>query len=430
MRTSAELRAGFRAFYESKGHVFRPSASLVPRADDRSTLLTTAGMQPLMPYFLGREAPPAPLLTTVQKCFRTQDIDEVGLDGSHLTFFEMLGNFSFGQYFKEGAIDFAWEFVFDHLKIDPERFWVSVFAGDPELGLGEDTVAYDHWVKIGQPTERIVFLPRAENFWSVGGPGPCGPDTEMYYDWGEEHGCGEPDCQPSCTRCERFLEFWNLVFMEFELHVDGKLTPLPKENVDTGMGVDVLLREGRQLAVDVELELHEDEIPELQEALAARAARLAVRLPAAVLLAPVVVHLGVGTAWARTTDGPEVLCARQEDNALGGLPDLHPVVVSNRVFAEPELRIACEDTHPETLRVDLQMVEDELPRKIDRSFLEVLPEREVAEHLEEGQVRAVEADLVDVLRPEAFLDGRQQRRRRSLAPEEIGHERLHSCSRQ
>jgi alanyl-tRNA synthetase len=238
MRTSAELRAGYRAFFESKGHVFRPSAPLIPRADDRSTLLTTAGMQPLMPYFLGREPPPALLLTTVQKSFRTPDIDEVGLDGSHLTFFEMLGNFSFGQYFKEGAIELAWEFVFDHLKIDPERFWVSVFAGDPELGLGEDNVAYDHWLKMGQPTERIVFLPRAENFWSVGGPGPCGPDTEMYYDWGEEHGCGEPDCKPSCTRCERFLEFWNLVFMEFELHVDGKLTPLPKQNVDTGMGVE------------------------------------------------------------------------------------------------------------------------------------------------------------------------------------------------
>jgi alanyl-tRNA synthetase len=238
MRTSAELRAGYRAFFESKGHVFRPSAPLLPRADDRSTLLTTAGMQPLMPYFLGREPPPAPLLTTVQKCFRTPDIDEVGLDGSHLTFFEMLGNFSFGQYFKEGAIDLAWEFVFDQLKIDPERFWVSVFAGDPELGLGEDKVAYDHWLGMGQPAERMVFLPRAENFWSVGGPGPCGPDTEMYYDWGEEHGCGEPDCKPSCTRCERFLEFWNLVFMEFELHVDGKLTPLPKQNVDTGMGVE------------------------------------------------------------------------------------------------------------------------------------------------------------------------------------------------
>jgi alanyl-tRNA synthetase len=238
MQTSGELRAGFRAYFESKGHTFRPSASLIPRADDPSTLLISAGMQPLMPFFLGREPPPAPLLTTVQKCFRTQDIDEVGLDGSHLTFFEMLGNFSFGQYFKEGAIDFAWEFVFEHMKLDPERFWVSVFAGDPELALGEDEVAYKHWLKIGQPADRIVFLPRAENFWSVGGPGPCGPDTEMYYDWGEQHGCGEPDCKPSCTRCERFLEFWNLVFMEFELHADGKLTPLPKQNVDTGMGVE------------------------------------------------------------------------------------------------------------------------------------------------------------------------------------------------
>src|SRR5437588_1053893 len=238
MQSSGELRAGFRAFFESKGHVFRPSASLVPRADDRSTLLTTAGMQPLMPFFLCRDQPPAPLLTTVQKCFRTPDIDDVGLDGSHLTFFEMLGNFSFGQYFKEGAIDLAWEFVFEHLKLDPERFWVSVFAGDPGLELGEDAVAYRKWEEIGQPTERIVLLPASENFWSVGGPGPCGPDTEMYYDWGVEHGCGEPDCRPACTRCERFLEFWNLVFMEFEQRADGTLTPLPKQNVDTGMGVE------------------------------------------------------------------------------------------------------------------------------------------------------------------------------------------------
>src|SRR5213595_1132876 len=238
MRTAGELRAGYRAFFESKGHTFRASAPLIPRADDRSTLLTTAGMQPLMPYFLGREPAPALLLTTVQKCFRTPDIDEVGLDGSHLTFFEMLGNFSFGQYFKEGAIELAWEFVFEHLKLDPERFWVSVFAGDPELGLGEDEVAYRKWEAIGQPPQRIVLLPASENFWSVGGPGPCGPDTEMYYDRGIENGCGEPDCKPSCTRCERFLEFWNLVFMEFELHADGKLTPLPKQNVDTGMGLE------------------------------------------------------------------------------------------------------------------------------------------------------------------------------------------------
>jgi alanyl-tRNA synthetase len=238
VQTSAELRAGFRAYFESKGHTFRPSAPLIPRADDRSTLLTTAGMQPLMPFFLGREQPPAQLLTTVQKCFRTPDIDDVGLDGSHLTFFEMLGNFSFGEYFKDRAIELAWEFVFEHLKLDPERFWVTVFAGDSELGLGEDEVAFDKWREIGQPAERIVFLPRAENFWSVGGPGPCGPDTEMYFDWGEEHGCGQPDCKPGCTRCERFLEFWNLVFMEFELHADGKLTPLPKQNVDTGMGIE------------------------------------------------------------------------------------------------------------------------------------------------------------------------------------------------
>src|SRR5438105_3303346 len=238
MRTAGELRAGFRAFFESKGHSYRPSKPLVPRADDRSTLLTTAGMQPLMPYFLGREQPPALLLTTVQKCFRTPDIDDVGLDGSHLTFFEMLGNFSFGEYFKDGAIELAWEFVFDQLELDPERFWVSVFAGDSELGLGEDEVALRKWEEIGQPAERIVLLPAADNFWSVGGPGPCGPDSEMYYDRGIEHGCGQPDCKPSCTRCERFLEFWNLVFMEFELHADGKLTPLPKQNVDTGMGLE------------------------------------------------------------------------------------------------------------------------------------------------------------------------------------------------
>src|SRR6266571_637635 len=149
MRTTAELRAEYRAFFESKGHTFRPSGSLIPRADDRSTLLISAGMQPLMPFFLGLEDPPAPLLTTAQKCFRTPDIDEVGLDGYHLTFFEMLGNFSFGQYFKEGAIELAWEFVFDQMKIDADRFWVSVFAGDPELGLGEDEEALRLWEQNG-----------------------------------------------------------------------------------------------------------------------------------------------------------------------------------------------------------------------------------------------------------------------------------------
>jgi alanyl-tRNA synthetase len=238
MRTTAELREGFLSFFEERGHLRCPSASLVPRADDHSTLLTTAGMQPQMPFFLGREKPPATLTTTAQKCFRTPDIDEVGLDGHHLTFFEMLGNFSFGQYFKEGAIEYAREFVSDYMKLDWDRLWVSVHAGDPQLKLGPDEVAIELWQGVGMPLERIVPLPTSENFWSVGGPGPCGPDSELYYDWGEQHSCGEPDCAPGCTRCPRFLEFWNLVFMEYEQHADGTLTPLPKQNIDTGLGLE------------------------------------------------------------------------------------------------------------------------------------------------------------------------------------------------
>ena len=241
MRSTAEIRQGYRSFFESKGHVFRPSASLIPRADDRSTLLNSAGMQPLMPFFLGREQPPAPLLTTVQKVFRTPDIDEVGLDTFHLTFFEMLGNFSFGQYFKKGAVELAWEFMFEHMGLELDRVWVTVFAGDPELGLGEDEVAIELWERAGMPPERIVRLPRADNFWSVGGPGPCGPDSEIFFDWGEDRGCRRPECAPGCG-CERFLEFWNLVFMEFELHPDGTLTPLPGQNIDTGMGLERMAR--------------------------------------------------------------------------------------------------------------------------------------------------------------------------------------------
>jgi alanyl-tRNA synthetase len=238
VQTTAEIREGFLSFFEDKGHKRLPSWPLVPLPGDHSTLLTSAGMQPQMPYFLGREKPPALLTTTSQKCFRTPDIDEVGLDGHHLTFFEMLGNFSFGQYFKEGAIELATDLIQEHLKLDWNRVWATVHAGDPELGLGEDEVAIELWQRIGMPRERIVPLPSSENFWSVGGPGPCGPDSEIYYDWGEEYGCGEPGCAPACPRCDRFLEFWNLVFMEYELHPDRTLTPLPKQNVDTGMGLE------------------------------------------------------------------------------------------------------------------------------------------------------------------------------------------------
>jgi alanyl-tRNA synthetase len=237
MRTTPEIREGYLRYFESKGHLRLPSAALIPPPEDTSTLLISAGMQPLKPYFLGQKEPPATLLTTYQKCFRATDIEEVGLDGYHLSFFEMLGNFSIGEYFKEGAVELAWEFLFEQLRLDPEKLWVSVFAGDPELRLGEDEVAISAWEEVGQPRERIVGLPRSENFWQAGETGPCGPCSEMYYDRGPELSCGRPTCGPGCS-CERYLEFWNLVFMEFDLAADGKLTPLPRPVIDTGLGLE------------------------------------------------------------------------------------------------------------------------------------------------------------------------------------------------
>ena len=236
MRTSAELREGYLSYFESKGHVLRPSSSLVPATYDPSVLLTTAGMQPLMPYFLGLEEPPAARLTSVQKCFRTTDIDEVGTTARHLTFFEMLGNFSFGDYFKDGAIELAWEFVTGQMKLDPAKLWATVYRGNPEHSLGADEAAIAAWERVGIPAERIVRLGE-DNFWSAGPTGPCGPCSEIYYDRGPEKGCGKPDCAPGCS-CDRFLEFWNLVFTEFDQHADGHLTPLPRQNIDTGLGLE------------------------------------------------------------------------------------------------------------------------------------------------------------------------------------------------
>jgi alanyl-tRNA synthetase len=256
MRTSAELREGFLSFFEEKGHVRRPSASIIPPADDPTTLFIIAGMQPMKRWFLGAEEPVAPRVTTVQKGVRAggkqNDLDDVGLTNRHLCFMEMLGNFSFGDYFKDGAVDFAWEFVTEHLSFDPERLSASVFAGDPELGLGEDEVAIASWERY-LPRERIVGLPRSENFWQAADTGPCGPCSEIHYDRGEEHGCGRPTCGPGCE-CDRFLEVWNLVFMEYDLAEDGTLTPLPRQNIDTGMGLEraAMLLQGVESVFDID----------------------------------------------------------------------------------------------------------------------------------------------------------------------------------
>jgi alanyl-tRNA synthetase len=230
-----QIRDTYLSFFAERGHKIVPSASLVPSAHDPTVLLTTAGMQPFKPYFLGREQPPAPRLADVQKCFRTTDIEEVGNTARHLTFFEMLGNWSFGDYFKAESIPWGWELATEGFGMDPEMIWVTVFGGDEELGLGPDEEAIAIWREVGVPEERIVRLGREDNFWQGGPTGPCGPCSELYLDRGP--GFGGPDERPG-DDTERFLEFWNHVFMSYDLHEDGSLTELPSRNIDTGMGLD------------------------------------------------------------------------------------------------------------------------------------------------------------------------------------------------
>jgi alanyl-tRNA synthetase len=230
-----EIRDTYLSFFAERGHKIVPSASLVPSVHDPSVLLTTAGMQPFKPYFLGREKPPASRLADVQKCFRTTDIEEVGNTARHMTFFEMLGNWSFGDYFKAESIPWGWELSTQGFGIDPERIWVTVFGGDEELGLGPDEEAIEIWRATGVPEERIVRLGREDNFWQAGPTGPCGPCSELYLDRGVEFGAeGERPGDDT----DRFLEFWNHVFMSYDLAEDGSLTELPMKNIDTGMGLD------------------------------------------------------------------------------------------------------------------------------------------------------------------------------------------------
>jgi alanyl-tRNA synthetase len=237
--TSDEIRERYLAFFEERGHTRIASASLVPSAHDPSALLTVAGMHPLKPYFLGQEQPPAPRLTSCQKCFRTVDIDNVGNTTRHLTFFEMLGNFSFGDYFKREAIEFAWELSREVFGLSEGDIWVTVFAGDEALGLGADEEAINFWREVGVPRERIVECSREENFWQAGPTGPCGPSSELYLDRGL--GFGLKEDLPGGDN-ERFLEFWNLVFTQYDQSVgqDGgsTLTQLPANNIDTGLGLN------------------------------------------------------------------------------------------------------------------------------------------------------------------------------------------------
>ncbi|MBP3938758.1 MAG: alanine--tRNA ligase [Clostridia bacterium] len=225
-----ELREKFLSFYESKEHLRLPSFSLIPQGD-KSLLLINAGMSPMKKYFTGEITPPSNRVTTCQKCIRTPDIENVGKTARHGTYFEMLGNFSFGDYFKREAISWGWEFCTKVMEMDPERLYISVYLEDDE--------AYDIWTKeIGVDESHMVRFGKADNFWEHGA-GPCGPCSEIYYDRGEKYGCGSPDCKVGCE-CDRYIEFWNLVFTQFENDGNNNYTPLARPNIDTGMGLERL----------------------------------------------------------------------------------------------------------------------------------------------------------------------------------------------
>jgi len=232
-----DIRKKFLDYFKKRQHLILPSSGLIPENDD-SVLFTTAGMQPFKPYYLGMEKPPKERISTVQKCFRTSDIDSVGYTDRHLTFFEMLGNFAFGDYFKKEAIDFAFDFIVNVLKISRDRLLIAVFKGDKEIPADKESIQY--WKEHGFNDDAIYKFDKKENFWGpAGDTGPCGPCTEIYYDFGKKTGCGKPNCNPNCD-CGRFLEVWNLVFTQYNFN-GKKYTELPKKNIDTGMGLERII---------------------------------------------------------------------------------------------------------------------------------------------------------------------------------------------
>ena len=243
-----EIRNKYLNFFKKHGHAVIPSASLIPE-NDPSVLFTTAGMQPLVPYLLGEKHPSGTRLTDYQKCLRTNDIEEVG-DNRHLTYFEMLGNWSLGDYFKEESIQMSFDFLTKELQIPVEKLSVTVFAGDEDCP--RDEVAAECWKKAGILDGHIYYYGKDDNWWIAGEEGPCGPDTEMFYDTGKP-ACG-PDCQPSCD-CGKYVEIWNNVFMEYFKSKDGKYSKLAQRNVDTGLGLErmTMLLQGKETPFDTEL---------------------------------------------------------------------------------------------------------------------------------------------------------------------------------
>ncbi|MBX5465432.1 MAG: alanine--tRNA ligase, partial [Clostridia bacterium] len=259
--SSSEIRSRFLGYFERQGHTVVPSSPLVPQ-NDPTLLFTNAGMVQFKDVFLGNARLPFRRATTAQKCMRAggkhNDLENVGRTPRHHTFFEMLGNFSFGDYFKAEAIRFAWEFLTRELELDPERLWVTVYRDDDEAEQLWRSVA-------GVPAERIVRLGEKDNFWAMGDTGPCGPCSEIIYDRGEEHRCGAPACGVGLCDCDRWLEIWNLVFMQYDRDEAGVLHPLPKPSIDTGMGLERIASVLQQVDSNFDTDLFHPIIRRIEE---------------------------------------------------------------------------------------------------------------------------------------------------------------------